>query len=96
MSGRATDRHGAAVVLGARVRIVSLSGRWLDELPPDEHARVMSMVGEVFEVDEFDDYGHPWVTKAWEEGEDDYCSHSIALDADEMEVVDSAVPSGPA
>ena len=87
---KATDRNGDEVVLGTRVRIVALSGGWLDALPPDEHERVLSMVEEVFEVDEFDDYGQPWVTKTWSEGEDRVHSHSVALAASEMEVVRAA------
>jgi len=85
----AKDRNGADVSVGTRVRIVALSGGWLDELPPDEHARVMSMIGEVFEVEEFDDYGHPWVTKTWPIDGELVFSHSIALDAAEMELAES-------
>lgn len=36
------------------------------------------MIGEVFEVEEIDEYGQPWVRKR---------SHSVALAACEMEVV---------
>jgi hypothetical protein len=58
--------------------VVSLSGKWLDELPGDEKDEVVSMIGEVFEVEEIDEYGQPWVRKR---------SHSVALAACEMEVV---------
>lgn len=47
------------------------------------------MIGEVFEVDEIDEFGHPWVQKSWpnqEEGK--WHSHSIALEPHELEVVD--------
>ena len=87
---KATDRNGAEVVLGSRVRIVALSGGWLDALPPDEHERVLSMIGEVFEIDEFDDDGQPWVTKTWPEGEGRVRSHSLALAPAEMELVPCA------
>jgi len=85
----ARDRNGAEVSVGTRIRIVSLSGGWLDELPPDKHARVMSMIGEVFEVEEFDDYGHPWVSKTWPIDGEFVFSHSLALDAAEMELAES-------
>ncbi len=64
--------------VGTRVRVVSLSGKWLDELPGDEKDEVLSMIGQVFEVEEIDEYGQPWVRKR---------SHSVALESYEMEVV---------
>lgn len=83
-----TDRNGNAVGVGTRVRLLSLSGQWLDDLPHDERDRVLSMIGEVFEVEEIDEYGQPWVRKSWPNEEEGTCqSHSIALDAYEMEVV---------
>jgi hypothetical protein len=83
------DRNGLAVPIGAKVRLVALSGKWLDELPPDERIDVLSMIGEVFEVDEIDDYGHPWIRKSWPNPTDGTChAHSIALEPDEMELVD--------
>jgi hypothetical protein len=83
-----TDRNGNAVGVGTRVRLLSLSGQWLNDLPHDERDRVLSMIGEVFEVEEIDEYGQPWVRKSWPNEEEGTCqSHSIALNADEMEVV---------
>lgn len=82
------DKNGSAVRVGARVRLLSLSGKWLDELPQDEKRDVLSMVGEIFEIEEVDEYGHPWVRKSWPNEEDGTChSHSIALEPHEMELV---------
>jgi hypothetical protein len=82
------DRNGNAVRVGSRVRLLSLSGNWLVELPPDEKTAVLSMVGEVFEVEEIDEYGHPWVCKSWPGPTPETCrSHSIALSPQEMELV---------
>lgn len=72
------DTNGNIVQVGTRVRVLSLSGRWLEELPGDEKDDVLSMIGEVFEVEEIDEYGQPWVRKQ---------SHSVALASSEMEVV---------
>ena len=80
-------------MVGSRVRIVSLSGDWFDNLPEDELLDVQSMIGDVFEVEEIDEYGNPWVRKAWPNEEEGTCtSHSIALASDEMEIVDASVP----
>lgn len=48
------DRNGREVDVGSRVKLLGLSGRWLDELPADEKEDVLSMIGEVFEVEEID------------------------------------------
>jgi hypothetical protein len=83
------DRNGRPVTLGARVRLLSLSGGWLNELPADEKEDVLSMIGEVFEVEEIDEHGHPWVRKSWPNEKAGTCrSHSIALEPHEMELVD--------
>jgi hypothetical protein len=57
-------------------------------LPADEWAELLTMVGEVFEVESIDEYGQPWVSKDWNgaDGELNF-SHSLALEADEMELV---------
>lgn len=64
LPSRLQDRNGRAVGVGARIRLVGLSGKWLDELPPEEKREVLSMIGEVFVVEEIDEYGHPWVRKS--------------------------------
>jgi hypothetical protein len=83
------DRNGRNVSVGARVRIVSLSDSFLLSLPEDEIDDVRSMIGEVFEVYEIDKYGCAWVGKGWmNEDGGDYRGHSVALEPEEMEVVD--------
>ena len=83
-----TDKNGNVVDVGTRVRVLSLSGQWLRDLPADEKDDVYSMVGEVFEVEEIDEYGQPWVRKSWPNEAEGKChSHSIALEPNEMEVV---------
>jgi hypothetical protein len=82
------DRNGKLVSVGSLVRVVRLSGSWFDNLPPEERARVESMIGEVFPVDEIDEYGQPWVRKSWpNEAEGTCCSHTVALEPGEMEYV---------
>ncbi len=79
--------------VGTRVRLLGLSGKWLDDLPRDEKRDVLSMIGEIFEVEEIDEYGHPWISESWPDEEAGRChSHSIALEANEMEVVKESWP----
>jgi hypothetical protein len=88
MESQPKDINGNTVRNGARVRLLNVSGDCLDELPPDEKRDVLSMIGEVFEVDEMDEYGRPCISK-WFPGREGTCvSHSIALDPHEMELVD--------
>lgn len=83
------DKYGRSVVVGAKVRIVELSSSFLASLPPDEIEDVRAMIGEVFEVYEIDEYGSPWVEKIWNYPDKNQCSsHSLALDTNEMELVD--------
>lgn len=87
------DANGRPVLIGQRVRILKLSGEWFDQLPLDERADVESMIGEVFTVEEIDEYGHPWVCKWWPDDGHGSRSHSIALEAGEMELVQEDEPS---
>ncbi len=90
MQRHAKDKNGNDVLVGSRVRLLSLSGNWLDELPPDEKSSVLSMIGDLFEVEEIDEYGHPWISKSWPNEQPETClSHSIALEPHEMELVDA-------
>lgn len=89
MSTPPRDKNGKPVHVGSRVRLLSLSGNWLEELPHEEKNDVLSMIGEIFEVEEIDEYGHPWVRKSWPNEAEGKChSHSIALEPQEMELVD--------
>ena len=84
------DRNGSIVSVGDRVRLLSLSGRWFDELPPDERDDVMSMVDAIFEIEQIDEYGHPWIRKSWPNEEAGTCrSHSVAVEPQEIELVTS-------
>ena len=92
MREHAKDKNGNTVLVGSRVRLLCLSGNWLDELPADEKTNVLSMIGGVFEVEEIDEYGHPWVSKSWPNESQETCrSHSIALEPHEMELVATAL-----
>ena len=72
--------------VGSHVRVLGLSGEWFNSLPAEERLRVTSMIGEVFEVEEIDEYGQPWVRKSWPNEAEGTCqSHSIALEPNEME-----------
>jgi len=74
------------------VRLLSLSGQWLDDLPADEKEDVLSMIGQVFKVEEIDEYGLAWLTKTWQEEEEgQFHCHSIAPESNEMEIVDDSV-----
>lgn len=81
------DHNGNAVAVGDRVRLLTLSGDWFDKLPEDEKTNVESMIGEVFAVEEIDEYGHPWIYKDFPESEDRVRSHSIAVEPNEIEIV---------
>jgi len=89
------DCNGVEVRVGSRVRVLGLSGDWYDKLPTEERPLVDSMIGEVFEVEEIDAYGQPWVCKRWPDEAAGTCvSHSVALEPAEMLCIDTAEGQG--
>ncbi len=83
------DCKGRPVSVGSRVRLLNLSGEWFRSLPLDEKMDVESMIGEIFEVEEIDEYGYPWIRKSWSNENEGTCnSHSIAVESQEIEKVD--------
>ena len=55
----AVDESGRPIVVGAKVRIVSVTSS-VHGLPPEDQARLRSYEGKVFEVLEIDRYGMIW------------------------------------
>jgi hypothetical protein len=55
----AVDESGRPIVVGAKVRIVSVSS-CAHGLPPEDQARLRSYEGKVFQVLEIDRYGMIW------------------------------------
>lgn len=83
----AKDCAGRSVRVGSRVRVLSLSAEFISSLPIDERALVSEMIGDVFEVDEIDNFGRAWVTKMWDRGDGNFDGHGVALDPSETELV---------
>ncbi len=82
------DRKGREIDVGVKVRLLSLSGIWYEELPIDEKDDINSMIGKVFIIEEIDDYGQPWIRKSWKNQKEGTCnSHSIAVESHEVEIV---------
>src|SRR5258708_22497388 len=84
----ATDRNGRTVGVGTRVRVLEVTQALRESVSPDEWDELQTMVGQVFEVYEIDEYDSAWVEKQWltENGEYSH-GHFLALDPHEMEVV---------
>jgi len=55
----AVDESGRPIVVGAKVRIVSVTSS-VHGLPPEDQSRLRSYEGKVFEVLEIDRYGMIW------------------------------------
>ena len=80
-----TDIDGAKVRLGDSVRVLAIDASI--KLDEDEVEKVMSMVGEEFEVDEIDEHGCAWVTKWWRTRENESEAHGISLTSQQMKLV---------
>jgi len=86
----AKDRNGASVRVGTPVRVLSVRASVLARMPANERKRIKSMLGDVFTVEQIDQYGAAWVTKWWHHRAGRSSSHSLGLTAEEMEVVANA------
>jgi len=80
------------VTVGSHVRLLTIPESVLGPLPPEERGDLESMLGEVFEVYEIDEWNQAWVAKEWAEGEGKYRAHSLGLDSHEMEWVEAGPP----
>ena len=83
----AKDIDGNIVREGSRVRVLSIRASVVARLTANERADVLSMMGEVFEVYEIDEWGSAWVEKWWKDSEDESRSHSLGLASEEMKLV---------
>jgi hypothetical protein len=84
------DRNGKPVVVGTRVRLVTLSGNWVRDLPEQERIDVTSMIGGVITMEEIDRYGGAWISRRWDDGDGVSHGHDLSLDPHEMEVVNDS------
>ncbi len=80
-----TDIDGAKVRVGDTVKVLAIDASIKPE--KDEAEKVMSMVGEEFEVDEIDEHGCAWVTKWWRTKENESEAHGISLTSKQMKLV---------
>ncbi len=82
------DFNGAQIFVGAKVKVLFIDQSIMNGLPPSEVNDINSMLGEIFEVYEIDEYGQAWVEKWWHLGEGKSYSHSLGLSSTELELVE--------
>jgi hypothetical protein len=80
------DKNGAEVGVGDLVRVIEIP-RDIIFFEEEDRQDVSSMLGEVFEIEEIDEWGCAEVTKWWELGDGLSKCHSLHLSAHEMELV---------
>ncbi len=88
-----SDRTGRAVEIGDRVRVLAIRPSILKRLTGSEHADVSSMLGQVLEVFDVYENGQVWVSLTWVKGDGSSEVHAIAVDSEDIEMVDGQVPS---
>ena len=81
------DCNDQPVALGDKVRVLSVPNWLLQRVPKDEVDNLKSMVGEIFIVDDIDEYGEVWIEKEWHLGGGKIQSHSLSLNPEEMELI---------
>ncbi len=84
------DKHGRIVTVGSKIRVLELSGHFLEPLPADEMAEIRSMIGQVFHVCDIDEQGCAWIAKDWYYPDAGHIvEHTLGLAPHEMEVVEA-------
>ena len=81
------DINGKKVEVGSMVKVLLINPRITEHLPDDEVCDINSMLNQVLEVYEIDEYDCAWVEKWWRRGEDRTESHSLSLSSNEMKLV---------
>jgi hypothetical protein len=78
------DIDGNEVHVGDFVEVLEIDRAIDHKLPEEERAQVFSMVGEILEVEEIDEFGCAWVTKWFPTKDQTHFSHGIALEKHQM------------
>lgn len=81
------DKYGNDVEVGFKVRVIGIDPSITANLSEDEARDVWSMLNEVLEIYEIDEFGCAWVEKWWDRGNGHTESHSLSLSPSEMELV---------
>jgi len=81
------DIKGNKVKIGSKVKVIYIDPKITALLPENEVKDINSMLNEVFEVYEIDEYDGAWVEKWWRRGEGKSESHSLSLSSKDMELV---------
>ena len=82
----ATDTNGDLVKPSDKIKLLSINPLILEALDEDEKKRVMSMIGEIFEVISISE-GYPKIEMVWDLGNGLSESQSFTLQKHEMQLV---------
>jgi hypothetical protein len=81
------DKNGIEVKVGSLVKVIKIDPSVTMNVPDNEAKDINSMLNEVFEVYEIDEYSSAWVEKWWDRGNGQTECHCLSLSSSEMEVV---------
>lgn len=84
---KAFDINGREVLVGSKLRVLRIDKNTFERLSEQELNDVRSMLDEVFEVYEIDEYGCAWVEKWWDRGNGESECHCLSLDSESMRLV---------
>jgi len=73
------DKHGKIIEVGDFVRVVNIDRTMRASLQAEEKVKIKSMLNEVFQVYEIDEYEQAWIEKQWEKNSENLESHSLGL-----------------
>lgn len=82
----AKDIEGNDIVVGSKVKVLSISEMVWEYLPEEEQSDLKSMIGDVLEVYEVSEK-FAFVEKWWHEGDGKSRCHSLSLGQEEMKLI---------
>jgi hypothetical protein len=81
------DKNGVEVRVGSFVKLVKIAPNVTMNLGESEIEDINSMLNEVFQVYEIDEYDGAWIEKWWDRGNGQKECHALSLAPSEMVVV---------
>ena len=77
-----------AIKVGDKIKILRISKEFLRKLPDDEISELKTMIGEIHEVIEIEEWGGVWVEKEFAgDSENQVSYHKLCLAPEEIEKI---------
>lgn len=84
---KTVDINSQPVRVGSKVKVLNISSETISSLLKEEVPFVKSMIKDILEIDEIDEFACAWVEKLWQIENGECITHSISLESNHMELI---------